>query len=131
MTHFSNFGTVIDCKLTPDKPTAFVTFNRHLAALHALESPEAVCGNRFIKLEWARKQMTPEDPDVEDPPPPGSGPAKGSKGRGAKGGKGAKAGRGAKGGEEGRGAKGGEEAKAAAPKSKSEQARQPLFSFGP
>lgn len=126
MGHFAQFGTVVDCKLRTDQSTAFVTFNRHLAALHALESPEAVCGNRFIKLEWARKQMTPEDPDAEDPAAPGSVPAqapgKGGKGRGGKGGKGTKGGRGSAKGS------GGEETKpvatATAPKSKSEQARE-------
>jgi len=70
--HFSHFGTVVDVQMRQDKPNAFITYNRHMGAKFALESPDAVCNNRFITVEWAKRQMRPEDEDVEDPPPPGT-----------------------------------------------------------
>jgi len=59
--HFEQFGEVVTIRLSSPREDggtgrAIVQFRRHEDAKRALESPDAVCGNRFIKVFWARAE---------------------------------------------------------------------------
>lgn len=53
--HFQKFGEVIDIYIPSDSERAFVQFSKREEAEAALKSPDAVMGNRFIKLFWANR----------------------------------------------------------------------------
>ncbi|MCO5556810.1 hypothetical protein L7F22_010363 [Adiantum nelumboides] len=55
MSHFQKFGDIVDIRVPVHGDRAFVQFLRHEDAEAALISPEAVMGNRFIRLSWAKR----------------------------------------------------------------------------
>jgi len=57
-SHFKHFGTIINIQVKPHINKAFVQFNTHDEAEKALNSPDAVLGNRFIKVNWSKKIRT-------------------------------------------------------------------------
>ncbi|KAI4389121.1 hypothetical protein MLD38_001381 [Melastoma candidum] len=54
-SHFKKFGEVIDIHIPSNSERAFVQFSKREEAESALLSPDAVMGNRFIKLWWANR----------------------------------------------------------------------------
>lgn len=52
-SHFQKFGDIVNVQVHADKDQAYVQFKTHEQADNALNSEEAVCGNRFIKIFWA------------------------------------------------------------------------------
>lgn len=54
--HFGKFGTVTGVVIKLDQKYSFVTMQTHEQAVAALESPDAVLGNRFVRLNWAYRQ---------------------------------------------------------------------------
>ncbi|XP_031475894.1 zinc finger CCCH domain-containing protein 27 isoform X1 [Nymphaea colorata] len=61
LSHFQKFGDVIDIYIPPNSEKAFVQFSRREDAEAALKAPDAVMGNRFIKLWWANRDNIPHD----------------------------------------------------------------------
>ncbi|KAL8139515.1 hypothetical protein V2J09_005536, partial [Rumex salicifolius] len=59
--HFKKFGEIIDIHIPPNSELAFVQFSKKEEAERALKSPDAVMGNRFIKLLWANRDNIVED----------------------------------------------------------------------
>jgi RNA-binding protein 26 len=55
LLHFEKFGQVVDVRIPPHSDRAFVQFASREAAESALASPDAVMGNRFIRLSWANR----------------------------------------------------------------------------
>ncbi|WOL01749.1 hypothetical protein Cni_G10466 [Canna indica] len=55
LSHFQKFGEVVDVYIPLNSEKAFVQFSRREEAEAALEAPDAVMGNRFIKLWWANR----------------------------------------------------------------------------
>lgn len=56
---FSKFGRVADVRMgRRELADAFVQMGDAAAAAAALQSPEAVLGNRFVQLSWARYDLT-------------------------------------------------------------------------
>ncbi|XP_059294190.1 zinc finger CCCH domain-containing protein 41-like [Lycium ferocissimum] len=55
LSHFQKFGEVIDIYIPVNGERAFVQFSRREEAEAALKAPDAVMGNRFIKLFWANR----------------------------------------------------------------------------
>ncbi|XP_048229581.1 zinc finger CCCH domain-containing protein 41 [Ricinus communis] len=55
LSHFQKFGLVIDIYIPSNSERAFVQFSRREEAEAALRAPDAVMGNRFIKLWWANR----------------------------------------------------------------------------
>ncbi|XP_010528233.1 PREDICTED: zinc finger CCCH domain-containing protein 41 [Tarenaya hassleriana] len=53
LAHFQKFGNVIDIRIPLNSERAFVQFSKREEAEAALKAPDAVMGNRFIKLWWA------------------------------------------------------------------------------
>ncbi|KAI4320494.1 hypothetical protein MLD38_033971 [Melastoma candidum] len=53
--HFKKFGKVIDIHIPSNSERAFVQFSKREEAESALMAPDAVMGNRFIKLWWANR----------------------------------------------------------------------------
>ncbi|PRP82319.1 second mitotic wave missing-like [Planoprotostelium fungivorum] len=53
--HFKQFGPIVQTKPRLDGNKAYVQYENHADAIKALESPEAVLGNRFIKVFWAKR----------------------------------------------------------------------------
>ncbi|GMI98170.1 hypothetical protein like AT3G27700 [Hibiscus trionum] len=60
LSHFSKFGEVIDIYIPLNSERAFVQFSRREEAEAALKAPDAVMGNRFIKLWWANRDNIPD-----------------------------------------------------------------------
>ncbi|KAL4355154.1 hypothetical protein GQ457_06G041240 [Hibiscus cannabinus] len=60
-SHFRKFGEVIDIYIPLNSERAFVQFSRREEAEAALKAPDAVMGNRFIKLWWANRDNIPVD----------------------------------------------------------------------
>ncbi|KAJ8493822.1 hypothetical protein OPV22_015543 [Ensete ventricosum] len=54
-SHFQKFGEVVDIYIPLNSEKAFVQFSKREEAEAALEAPDAVMGNRFIKLWWANR----------------------------------------------------------------------------
>eukprot|EP01124_Arcella_intermedia_P017134 TRINITY_DN2383_c0_g1_i1.p1 TRINITY_DN2383_c0_g1~~TRINITY_DN2383_c0_g1_i1.p1 ORF type:complete len:807 (-),score=171.11 TRINITY_DN2383_c0_g1_i1:67-2160(-) len=50
--HFSKFGHIVNVEVIQSHKKAVVKFSSHNDALKAIKSPEAVLGNRFIKVYW-------------------------------------------------------------------------------
>ncbi|KAK6913077.1 RNA recognition motif domain [Dillenia turbinata] len=61
LSHFRKFGEIIDVYIPSNSERAFVQFSKREEAEAALMSPEAVMGNRFIKLWWANRDSIPDD----------------------------------------------------------------------
>ncbi|CAL5325281.1 unnamed protein product [Camellia sinensis] len=60
-SHFKKFGEVIDIYIPLNSERAFVQFSKREEADSALKAPDAVMGNRFIKLWWANRDSIPDD----------------------------------------------------------------------
>ena len=63
--HFKQFGRIVNVNVQQNLRKAFVQFGSHAEALKAFQSPDAVLGNRFITVFWAR----PEGSEVSNFPP--------------------------------------------------------------
>ncbi|PIN10114.1 hypothetical protein CDL12_17295 [Handroanthus impetiginosus] len=61
LSHFQKFGKVIDIYIPKHSERAFVQFSKREEAEAALKAPDAVMGNRFIKLWWANRDNIPDD----------------------------------------------------------------------
>ncbi|CAN1188110.1 Zinc finger CCCH domain-containing protein 41 [Linum perenne] len=61
LSHFQKFGEVIDIYIPSNSERAFVQFSKTEAAEAALRAPDAVMGNRFIKLFWANRDSVLDD----------------------------------------------------------------------
>lgn len=61
LSHFRKFGEVVDIYIPSNSERAFVQFSKREEAEAALKSPDAVMGNRFIKLWWANRDSIPDD----------------------------------------------------------------------
>ncbi|GAB2284258.1 hypothetical protein Dimus_018724 [Dionaea muscipula] len=53
--HFRKFGEVIDIYIPSNTEQAFVQFSKREEAEAALKAPDAVMGNRFIRMWWANR----------------------------------------------------------------------------
>ncbi|KAJ9562937.1 hypothetical protein OSB04_008097 [Centaurea solstitialis] len=60
LSHFRKFGEVIHIYIPVNSERAFVQFSKREEAEAALVAPDAVMGNRFIKLWWANRDNIPE-----------------------------------------------------------------------
>lgn len=61
LAHFKKFGEVIDIYIPLNSERAFVQFSKREEAEAALKAPDAVMGNRFIKLWWANRDSIRSD----------------------------------------------------------------------
>ncbi|RDX60629.1 Zinc finger CCCH domain-containing protein 41, partial [Mucuna pruriens] len=61
LSHFKKFGEVIDIYIPLNSERAFVQFSKREEAEAALKAPDAVMGNRFIKLWWANRDSIRND----------------------------------------------------------------------
>ncbi|XP_062225477.1 zinc finger CCCH domain-containing protein 27-like [Phragmites australis] len=61
LSHFQKFGQVIDIYIPSNSEKAFVQFSKREEAEAALKAPDAVMGNRFIKLWWANRDRIPDE----------------------------------------------------------------------
>ncbi|XP_020226041.1 zinc finger CCCH domain-containing protein 41 [Cajanus cajan] len=61
LAHFKKFGEVIDIYIPLNSERAFVQFSKREEAEAALQAPDAVMGNRFIKLWWANRDSIRND----------------------------------------------------------------------
>lgn len=61
LSHFRKFGEIIDIYIPMHSKRAFVQFSKIEEAEAALKAPDAVMGNRFIKLRWANRDNIPND----------------------------------------------------------------------
>ncbi|KAH7532473.1 hypothetical protein FEM48_Zijuj04G0023700 [Ziziphus jujuba var. spinosa] len=61
LSHFQKFGEIIDIYIPMNSERAFVQFSKREEAEAALKAPDAVMGNRFIKLWWANRDSIPDD----------------------------------------------------------------------
>lgn len=59
LSHFQKFGEVINVYIPVNSERAFVQFSKREEAEDALKAPDAVMGNRFIKLWWANRDNVP------------------------------------------------------------------------
>ncbi|KAK9090351.1 hypothetical protein Sjap_023528 [Stephania japonica] len=58
-SHFRKFGEIIDIYIPVNSEKAFIQFSKREEAEAALKAPDAVMGNRFIKLWWANRDSIP------------------------------------------------------------------------
>lgn len=93
LVHFEKFGGVVDVRIPPHSDRAFVQFATREEAESALASPDAVMGNRFIRLSWANRDsitgdsgastsFTGQSPTTGSEPTGGHAAAQSGKGRG-------------------------------------------------
>lgn len=76
--HFGAYGSLVSIQLKPlgggETKEAFVQFVKYEGAHKALISPASVGNNRFIKLDWASRNLVPlekvNERDYVSPPPP-------------------------------------------------------------
>lgn len=61
LSHFRKFGDVIDIYIPLNSERAFVQFSKREEAEAALQAPDAVMGNRFIKLWWANRDSVADE----------------------------------------------------------------------
>ncbi|KAM2682804.1 hypothetical protein EV1_044505 [Malus domestica] len=61
LSHFQKFGEVIDIYIPSNSERAFIQFSRREEAEAALTAPDAVMGNRFIRLWWANRDRIPDE----------------------------------------------------------------------
>ncbi|KAL4577167.1 hypothetical protein LXL04_013271 [Taraxacum kok-saghyz] len=59
ISHFCKFGEVVDIHIPVNNDRAFVQFSKREEAEAALKAPDAVMGNRFIRLYWANRDNIP------------------------------------------------------------------------
>ncbi|GAB2278082.1 hypothetical protein Dimus_012779 [Dionaea muscipula] len=59
--HFRKFGEVIDIYIPSNSERAFVQFSKREEAQAALKAPDAVMGNRFIRMWWANRDRIPDN----------------------------------------------------------------------
>uniref|UniRef100_A0A7N0U4M8 Zinc finger CCCH domain-containing protein 41 n=1 Tax=Kalanchoe fedtschenkoi TaxID=63787 RepID=A0A7N0U4M8_KALFE len=59
-SHFQKFGKIIDIYIPSNSEKAFIQFSTREEAEAALKAPDAVMGNRFIKLWWANRDSIPD-----------------------------------------------------------------------
>ncbi|PKA56706.1 Zinc finger CCCH domain-containing protein 27 [Apostasia shenzhenica] len=64
LSHFRKFGEVIDIYIPMNSEKAFVQFFNREEAEAALMSPDAVMGNRFIKLFWANRDRISDEGQI-------------------------------------------------------------------
>jgi len=64
-SHFKTFGNIVNIQVRPDLNKAFVQFSQHEEAQRAMNSPQAVLNNRFIKVYWS-KRLTHHAQDKSD-----------------------------------------------------------------
>lgn len=57
--HFIKFGNIVNIMIKLHSHKAFVQFEQTESAKAALHSPDAVLGNRFVKLGWAKTKPEP------------------------------------------------------------------------
>ncbi|PIA29305.1 hypothetical protein AQUCO_06100076v1 [Aquilegia coerulea] len=73
LSHFQKFGKVIDIYIPLNSEKAFVQFSKREEAEAALKAPDAVMGNRFIRLWWANRDSIPDNSlsigDIVSAPP--------------------------------------------------------------
>ncbi|KAI3500905.1 hypothetical protein L1887_36734 [Cichorium endivia] len=67
ISHFKRFGEVIDIYIPLNSERAFVQFSKREEAEAALMAPDAVMGNRFIKLWWANRDNIPTHGSIVSP----------------------------------------------------------------
>lgn len=72
--YFSKFGEVtqINVSFDGDREAALITFASHVQASTAHRCPDAVLGNRFIKVFWHSKERQEQEPSKSDDVEPGS-----------------------------------------------------------
>lgn len=65
--HFSKFGRIENLQVNfgGDREAALIQFSTHSEAQAAHRSPDAVLGNRFIKVFWHSKERQEADPPVD------------------------------------------------------------------
>lgn len=63
LSHFQKFGQVIDIHVPANSDKAFIQFSKREEAEAALKAPDAVMGNRFIRLWWANRDRITEEGD--------------------------------------------------------------------
>lgn len=61
LSHFQKFGQVIDIYIPSNSEKAFIQFSKRVEAEAALKAPDAVMGNRFIKLWWANRDRITDE----------------------------------------------------------------------
>ncbi|XP_050224490.1 zinc finger CCCH domain-containing protein 41 [Mercurialis annua] len=61
LSHFQKFGEIVDIYIPSNSERAFVQFSKREEAEAALKAPDAVMGNRFIKLWWANRDSVPDN----------------------------------------------------------------------
>ncbi|XP_031405169.1 zinc finger CCCH domain-containing protein 41-like isoform X1 [Punica granatum] len=61
LSHFRKFGEVTDIYIYENSQRAFIQFSKWEEAEAALKAPDAVLGNRFIKLSWANRDRIREN----------------------------------------------------------------------
>ncbi|XP_058778643.1 zinc finger CCCH domain-containing protein 41-like [Vicia villosa] len=61
LAHFQKFGEVTDIHIPINSERAFVQFSKREEAEAALKAPDAVMGNRFIKMWWANRDCVRND----------------------------------------------------------------------
>lgn len=61
LSHFRKFGQIIDIYIPLNSEKAFVQFSKREEAEAAYMAPDAVMGNRFIKLWWANRDSIPDN----------------------------------------------------------------------
>ncbi|KAF9604416.1 hypothetical protein IFM89_006425 [Coptis chinensis] len=61
LSHFQKFGEIIDIYIPLNSEKAFVQFSKRDEAESALKAPDAVMGNRFVKLWWANRDSIPDN----------------------------------------------------------------------
>ncbi|KAI5055149.1 hypothetical protein GOP47_0030294 [Adiantum capillus-veneris] len=60
--HFQRFGEIVNIRIPLQGDIAFIQFSQREEAEAALRSPEAVMGNRFVRLSWAKRDNVPFQP---------------------------------------------------------------------
>ncbi|KAJ6751674.1 hypothetical protein OIU85_002134 [Salix viminalis] len=60
LSHFKKFGEVIDIYIPLNSERAFIQFSKREEAEAALRAPDAVMGNRFIRMWWANRDNIPD-----------------------------------------------------------------------
>ncbi|KAI4350656.1 hypothetical protein L6164_005090 [Bauhinia variegata] len=64
LSHFQKFGEVIDIYIPLNSERAFVQFSKREEAEAALKAPDAVMGNRFIRLWWANRDSITDGSNI-------------------------------------------------------------------
>lgn len=62
LLHFRKAGKVVAMKVFPEKRKAYVRFDSPQTAQRAYNLPDALCGNRFVRIVWAYHDLEIPDP---------------------------------------------------------------------